>query len=241
MKKRSQKIQKVQVIAISNQFKEKVHETTEKIKQRSHIFKLKTDPIFTKSTRDFVEKLSTYFLAKGNIKVEWTSFVNSIHNLFTQHVGKIVNKNKYLEIDEETKEEYFLYILDYIKEKKFFEGEIFELWKENKWRTLEDMNNFSIVTVNKDKLIGEFNPISNKSLKILSDDKSNSITHKSFEQINNAVFKILKEQNFWQSSDGNKMQKPKYLSNIQHFINQYSKSKEWSEDDKTLIKLDKKN
>ena len=102
-----------------------------------------------------------------------------------------------------------------------------------------DMNKLSIVTVNKIRLKIEYKPISDKSLEKISND-NNSSTHKIFKQVFDSVFKTLQEQNFWQSSDGNKIQKPKYLSNIQHFINQYSKSKEWSEDEKTLIKLDKK-
>ena len=111
---------------------EEVQETAEEIKQRQLFEKFNTDPTFTKSTRDFVQKLVTHFLAKDIIKLECTSFVNIVHNLYTQHVGKIINKNKYLDIDEETKKEYFLFILDYIKEKQFFEGNIFELWKGNK-------------------------------------------------------------------------------------------------------------
>ena len=88
------------------------------------------------------------------------------------------------------------------------------------------MNKLSMITVNKDRLKEEFNSISDKSLKNLINDNSNLSIHKSFEQINNAVFKTLREQNFCQPLDGNQLQKPKYLSNIQHFINQYSKSKE---------------
>ena len=180
------------------------------------------------------------FLAKDNKKFEWTSFVNTVHNLYTQHIGKITSRNKYLDIDEETKEEYFLYILDYINEKELFEGENFEFWRRNRWRTLEDMNKLSMVTVNKDKLIAECSSISDKSFKSLPDDKSNSINYKCFKQVFNAVFKILCEQNFWKPLDGNKIQKPKYLNNIMHFIKQYSKSKVWSDDEKELIKSDKK-
>ena len=102
------------------------------------------------------------------------------------------------------------------------------------------MNRFSMVTVNKDRLIAECSSISDKSLKKSSNDNSNSSTYKCFEKVYNAIFKTLCEQNFWQPLDGSKIQKPKYLSNILHFINQYAKSKEWSEDEKNLIKLDKK-
>ena len=217
-----------------------VHESAEEIKQRLQDFKFRTDPTFTKSTRDFIKKLATHFLAKDNRIFEWTSFVNTVHNLFTQHTGKIINKNENLDIDEETKEAYFLYILNYIYEKEFFAGEIFLLWKQNKWRTLKDMNKLSMVTVNKDKLIAEWGSISDKNLKNLNNDNSNSSTYKSFGKVLYAIFKTLREQNFWQPLDGSKIQKPKYLSNIQHFINQYAKSKEWNEEEKNLIKSDKK-
>ena len=219
---------------------EENHETAEEIKLRLLHFKFDTDPKFTKSNWDFVNKLATHFLAKDNTEIEWTSFVNTVHNLFTQHIGKIVKKNKYLDIDEETREEYFLYILDYIYGKQFFEGEIFKIWKANKWRTPVDMNKLSMVTINKDKLIAEWSSISDKSLKNLINDNSNLSTHKIFKLVFDAVFKTLCEQNFWKPLDGSKIQKPKYLSNIQHFINQYSKSKEWSEDEKILIKSGKK-
>ena len=219
--------------------KEKAHESPEEVKQRLIYWRFNTDPTFTKSTKDFVNKLAIHFLAKNNTKIECTSFVNTMHNLFTQHIGKIINKNKYLDIDKETMEEYFLYILNYIHEKEFFVGEIINVWKRNEWRTLMDMNIFSMITVNKFKLSIENSSISDKSFKSLLDD-SNSSTYKCFEQVFNNVFKILYEQNFWQPSNESRIQKPKYLNNIQHFINQYSKSKEWREDEKTLIKSDKK-
>ena len=110
---------------------EEVHESAEEIKQRLQYLKFKTDPTFTELTKEFMQKLATNFLAKDSTKIECTSFVNTVYNLYTQHVGKIVNKNKDLDIDEETKEVYFLFILNYIQEKKFFEGEIFELWRTN--------------------------------------------------------------------------------------------------------------
>ena len=218
---------------------EKVNESAEEVKQRLLYMKFKTDPTFTKSTRDFVHKLATHFLAKDNNKIEWTSFVNTMHNLFTQHIGKIINKNKYFEIDDKTKEEYFLYILSYIHEKEFFVGEIFDAWKRNEWRTLVDMNIFSMVTINKFKLTMENSSISDKSFKSSLND-SNSSTYKCFEQVFSAILKTLCKQNFWQPMDGSKIQKPKYLSNILHFIKQYSKLKEWSEDEIALIKSDTK-
>ena len=202
--------------------------------------KFNTDPSFTKLTKEFMQKLATNFVSKGIAKNEWTSFVNTVHNLYTQHVGKSFNRNKDFGFNKETKEDYFLDILDYIYKEKFFEGEIFELWRKNGWRTLEEMNNFSMVTVNKDKLKEEYKSTGIISLKKLSDDNSNSSIGKYFGQVFNAVLKILKKQNFRQPSDCRIMKKPNYLNKIQHLLTQYTKSKEWSEELSDLIKLDKK-
>ena len=107
---------------------EEIHESAEEFTKRLQNYKFRTDPTFIKTTNDFVKKLATLFLSKD--RIEWTSFINLVHNLFTQHLGRITKKNKYLDIDKETNREYFLYFLDYIKEKQFFEGEMFELWKK---------------------------------------------------------------------------------------------------------------
>ena len=52
------------------------------------------------------------------------------------------------------------------------------------------------------------------------------------------VFKILQQNNFAQPEDGT-TSKTRYLSNIQHFINNYAMSNKWSLEERDLIKKDK--
>ena len=168
-----------------------------------------------------------HFKAKDNKTIEWTSYVNDVHNLFTMHIGKVMSKNKLLNFDDETKNDYFLYLLKVINERGLFVGKIFEYWKQGGCKTLQDMNKCWMITAH---------------LERSDDGKSESMKQNNQDAYNtfNDVFKFLLEQKLLQPSDGNKIQKSKYLSNIQSFINEYAKSKEWSEEDKTLIKSDKK-
>ena len=77
----------------------------EEVKSRSEDTKLQQlyerfdkDPVFETSTKDFIKKLEVHFKSKQKKIVEWTSFVNAVHNLFTQHIGKVANKNKHSNI-----------------------------------------------------------------------------------------------------------------------------------------------
>ena len=92
----------------------------EELKIQKLYQKFETDPLFTHSTREFIDKLYIYFQIKSNSAIECTSFVNSLHNLFTQHIGKVINKRKYSDIDDEIRDEYFLYVLNLIVKNSFF-------------------------------------------------------------------------------------------------------------------------
>lgn len=91
-------------VASTNVFleEEKKHQTFEKIYKNRQIeyvdnveekynklFKrFENNQLFTKSTLEFIKKLETHFKNKRNIQ-ECTSFINTIHNLYTQHIGKL--------------------------------------------------------------------------------------------------------------------------------------------------------
>ena len=104
--------------------------------------KFETDPSFKKSTNDFTQKLKTHFRNQDNSAIECTSFINTVHNLFTQHIGKFSKKNKYADFDTEINEEYFWYILKTINESGIFVGKIFEYWRKSGCRTHQDMYNY---------------------------------------------------------------------------------------------------
>ena len=85
------------------------------------IKKYENNQQFIEITHDFIKKLETHFKNKKNSQ-EWTSFINTVHNLYTQHIGKIMKKNNNL--NEEVINEYFLYLLYMTNEKGHFKGEM---------------------------------------------------------------------------------------------------------------------
>ena len=219
---------------------ENVLKNLEKIKLEQLYYNFDTDPSFKKWTREFVQKLKTRFRKRDSATIECTSFINTVHNLFTQHTSKFFSKNKYADFDKETSEEYFLHILKIINKRRFFVGKIFVHWRENKCRTLQDMNNYWLITANLDRLDEGNSEDLNWNLTMLSTEDLKATNQVLYDRVSDTIFKVLKKQNFWQPVNGSEVQKPKYLSNIQHFINTYCKSKEWSDNEKTLIKSDKK-
>ena len=197
--------------------------------------KFMTNPQYVKLTVELVEKLETHFWSKDISVIEWTSFVNAVHNLLYQHIGRFLNKNKFFEIDEKEKENYFLFILEITRLNKFFVGEIFDHWKENNCRTLAEMNNYWMIKIDRERLrFGTYAVFCTNSYELSTDDLKTKY-NETFTKIFNAIFKIIIKQNFLLPVNGGETQKPKYINNIQHFINVYSKAKEWSEDEKTLI------
>ena len=153
---------------------------------------------------------------------------------FSQHIGRFLNKNKPVEIDEKEKENYFLYILEITLLNKIFVGEIFDHWKENNCRTLAEMNNYWMVKIDRERLRFGIYAVFCKNCSELSTDDLKTKYNETFTKIFNAIFKILIKQNFLLPVNGGETQKPKYINNIQHFIKTYSKSKEWNENEKAL-------
>ena len=89
--------------------------------------KFEKNQIFEKSTHDFIKKLEKHFKNKKSSQ-ECTSLINTVHNLYTQHIGKLLNK-KGNEIDKDTINEYFIYLLYISWEKGYFQGKMFKNWR----------------------------------------------------------------------------------------------------------------
>ena len=166
-------------------------------------YKFKTDLLFTKLTRDFTRKLDTHFSSKNITFMEWTSFIKTIHNLFIQHIGKAINKNKYHDIDNESKQEYFLYLLNLANKSGAFQGEIFNHWKEKKLKTLEEIGNYWIVSICIDRLNECYGMEINKNYVNMSCTDLKNETQTSYDRIYSAIFKVLQNQKFLQNFDGN--------------------------------------
>ena len=83
-----------------------------------------------------------------------------------------------------------------------------------------------MITVNLDRLEEGNSEILNQNITMLSTEDLKANSQVALNGVFDAIFKVLKKQNFLRPVDGSEVQKPKYLSNIQHFINTYYKSKE---------------
>ena len=195
----------------------------------SKIFKsFENNQEYTKSTHDFIKKLETHFKNKKSSQ-EWTSFINTVHNLYTQHIGKLFKK-KDNEIDQDTKNEYFIYLLYMSWEKDYFQGKMFKNWRENGLKTLEEMNDYCMININLDRLREDIYITSIKVPINISENNKNT-----YLSIFSEVLKILQQNNFAQPEDET-TSKTKYLKNIQHFISNYANSNKWSLEERNLIK-----
>ena len=187
--------------------------------------------LFIKSTQDFIKKLETHFKNKKSSH-EWTSFLNTVHNLYTQHIGKLLMK-KDNEMDQDTINRYFIYLLYMSWEKGYIQGKMFKNWRKNGLKTLEEMNDYCMININLDKLREEIN-ITNIKVPIKISENNKNVYLKIFSE----VFKILHQNNFAQPEDGTTSE-TRYLNNIMHFISNYANSNKWSSEEKNLIKKDK--
>ena len=129
--------------------------------------------LFTQSTQDFIKKLETHFKNKKSSQ-EWTSFLNTVHNLYTQHIGKLMKK-KDNNFNEKIINEYFIYLLYMTNEKGYFSGDIFKSWKENCLKTLKEMNDYCMININLDKVREEINITSTKFLTNISENNKKYI------------------------------------------------------------------
>ena len=187
--------------------------------------------LFIKSTQDFIKKLETHFKNKKSSQ-ECTSFINTVHNLYTQHIGKLIKK-KDNEMDKDTINKYFIYLLYMSWEKGYFQGKMFKNWRENGLKTLEEMNDYCMININLDRLREDISITNIKFPINISENNKNA-----YLNIFSEVFKILKNNNFAQPDD-EITSESRYLSNIQHFINNYANWNKWSLEERDLIKKDK--
>ena len=188
--------------------------------------------LFIKPTQDFIKKLETHFKNKKSSQ-ECTSFINTVHNLYTQHIGKLLKK-KDNEVNQDTISKYFIYLLYMSRERGYFQGKMFKNWRENGLKTLEEMNDYCMININLDKLREEINTTNNKSPINISENNKNI-----YLKIFSEVFKILQKNNFAQPEDGTTSE-TSYLNNIQCFINNYAMSNKWSLEEKDVIKKDRR-
>ena len=163
-----------------------------------------------------------------------------MHNLFSQHVGKVANKNKYSEISDEEKEEYFLFLLKVTVDCECFTWKVFDHWKENGWTTLASMNDYWMVNINLSKIKEAYNILVDENLNKTSNDGLKINYHEAFLKIFSSIFDILYDQNFNKPIEGAQTTKSKYLNNIGHFIKTYSSSNAWTDHEKALITLEGK-
>ena len=177
------------------------------------IEKYENNQEYTKSTHEFIKKFETHFKNKKSVQ-EWTSFLNTVHNLYSQHIGKLMNK-KNSKMDQDTIDEYFNYLLNLSYVKGYFQGEIFKHWRENGLKTLEQMNDYCMISINLDRLREDISITNVKSSINISENNKNI-----YLQIFSEVFKTLQNNNFVQPEVGT-TSKTKYLNNIQHFISNY--------------------
>ena len=55
-------------------------------------------------------------------------------------------------MNQDTQNEYFIYLLYMSWEKSYFQGKIFKNWRENGLKTLEEMNDYCMININLDRL-----------------------------------------------------------------------------------------
>jgi hypothetical protein len=92
---------------------------------KERIERFENDEFYPKVTFQFLHKLSSHFKTKLN--QESTSFINSLHNLTVQHLGKAGKKDQ-REISDDERFDFFLYIRDYLWRKKMVSGTVYNMW-----------------------------------------------------------------------------------------------------------------
>lgn len=217
------------MIALCHKMKTKTNHWQTKHIMKNWWINLKNSHIYQKSTDDFFKKLETHFKNKKNDQ-EWTSFLKTIHNLFTQHIGKISRKDKYTPIKDKERDEYFYYLLQTTNAKGYFSWKIFKDWVTNNWKTQNEMNDYWMVKIDIEKLKDDLRITQNKDSKHIEQEDQET-----FCKIFCNIYKNLEDTKFGAWIDGGTT-KTRYCNNIQHFINNYANSNKCSQKAKNLIK-----
>ena len=88
--------------------------------------KFRSHTKYIRNTTEFVKKVENEHKKKKEQHV--SSFITTLHNLYSQHVGKLYSNNS-KEIEDE-KSEYFIYLIDLLLDEKLISWQIFEYFKE---------------------------------------------------------------------------------------------------------------
>jgi len=106
---------------------------------------------------EFIKKLHVHFQSKPI--QDCMSFINTFSNLINHHINKMAKRYKERLSDEE-KEEFFIFIRDYLDEEKLVVGELYHyLCLNNKYNSLDAMvaSNQTVLEIDKlAKLIATF-------------------------------------------------------------------------------------
>ncbi|CAI2382239.1 unnamed protein product [Moneuplotes crassus] len=198
---------------------------------------LKIDRAFKSSLIELLEKLPKYFnKASEN---ECLKYINALENLVSQHLNK-AERSKKSKMTEAEKEQYFLYVRDYLVKHQVTSGVILDMWYKNEYGNSKE----KMVQSNSVKFdFGQLELLI-QSLKA-SKEKFTLKGYKLKGHINVygcICYTIIKKM---LQNDLNKSEKPvttnrKLCDNIHHTIKNYYNSKSISQDQKALLKIDRK-
>ncbi|CAI2383880.1 unnamed protein product [Moneuplotes crassus] len=197
----------------------------------------KTDRVYKSSLIDLLEKLPKYFnKAPENESVK---YINSLDNLINQHLNK-VEKNMKSKMTNKDKEDYFLFVRDYLIRKQITTGTILEMWATTKFGDSKDkMIQSNVIKFDFDQLDLVLSKLKASKEKFSLKGYDLKCDIKVYARVCYVVIKkILK-------NDLNKSEKPvtsnrRLCDNIHHTVKSYYNSKKISQDQKDLIKNDKK-
>ena len=114
---RQSKLEKLE----DEEYKKKLNEESSNM-----LSKFRSHKKYIRNTTEFVKKVGNEHKKKKVQHV--SSFITTIYNLYSQHVGKLYDNNS-KEIEDE-KSKYFNYLIDFLLDKELISWQIFEYFKE---------------------------------------------------------------------------------------------------------------
>ena len=204
------------------------------------IERFENDEFYPKVTLQFLHKLSSHFKAKLN--QESTSFINSLHNLTVQHLGKAGKKDQ-REISDDERFDFFLYIRDYLWRKKMVAGTVYNMWWIEQFNAIDQMIDSTKVTIDVelmekdsgtvDTSIGTSTTASSHKRFLLKGES------KIYSYIWYTVIKNMADKNFYKTGDSTTNEK-KFSDLIDNLIKNLYNSNKTPESQKDVIRKDKK-
>ncbi|CAI2385016.1 unnamed protein product [Moneuplotes crassus] len=190
-----------------------------------------------KTLPEFLEKITNYFNRQN--EYDMMSFLKALDNLVTQHLNKLEKKWR-ITINKEEKENYFIYIRDYLCENEITTGEsLMQLFIFKSKASIEEIkknNTVKIDTSNIKTLISDLKPdIPKSSL------KGHELLDK-IEYYASVCYTIILNL---LSNDLSKSDKPitsvkSLINTIYHVLKSYYNSKKVKKEHKRIIKKDKR-